>query len=213
VIDVVDNCARHKLATVPAILELPPGLDLQGQSLAQAAEKLDELGEKASVLQKVLPGSWSELQTLLQQVDLFAEIDPPAEVSGGQLHWLLRHGAYQLSADRGRKARLSQVTEGAATRWRLSLFQFNAYQRCEEVVERLELGEWLETAVQEAEEAVLARWPESRALIDKEAHWRKGAPTERQLEWLRKKGVPEPALAVMTKGEASALLDQFFSRR
>lgn len=213
VIDVVDNCARHKLATVPAILDLPPGLDLQGQSLAQAADKLETLGEKAAMLQGVLPGSWSELQTLLQQVDLFAEIEPPQEVSGGKLHWLLRHGGYQLSGSDRQKARLEQVTRDGVPHWRLSFYAWNAYARSDELVERIDLGEWLETAVQEAEEVVVARWPESLVLVDRNAHWRKQPPTERQLEWLRKKGVPEPALQIMTKGEASALLDQFFSRR
>lgn len=212
VLDVVDSCARHSLATVPAILDLPPGLDLQGQSLAKAAQALETLGEKAAVLQKALPGNWAELQTLLTQVDLFSGLTTPQEVSGGRMRWLAIEDGYQVGCGEKRWARLRQFSVEGGEGWWVRLEDYDEFNRCRRKVATAFVGQWLETAVSEAEKVVLDHWPESLRLNDREAKWLSDPPSEGQLRWLRKMDVPEAALASLTKGEASALLDKLFAQ-
>lgn len=208
VIDVVDNCHRHSLATVPAILDLPPGLNLEGKSLAQAAQALDEMGAKASVLQKVQPASWTELMTLLERVDLFA--DPPVELEFSAIKWLADLGGYRLDCGDGRQARL---IEDALGHWELLLTARGATNGSRALLWRQSFSGEMQEAVTAAERVLLEWWPKAELLIAKAARWHRDKPTEKQVEWLRKLGVEECVIEVATKGQAKDMLDRLFSRR
>jgi len=213
VIDVVDLCNRHSLATVPAILDLPPGLDLQGQSLAKAAAAMDEMGAKAGVLQKALPGSWSELQTLLRQVDLFANIEPAMELQPAAFSWLSIPGGYQVGCGSGKTARLQQDELG---HWRLTLWLYDEDSRRKAPLgyaNRLELGPERIKAAMHAERIILQHWPQAGSVALREARWREAAPSDKQLALLRKLGQSDAVLASLTKGQASGLIDQLLSSR
>jgi superfamily II DNA or RNA helicase len=209
VIDVVDNCNRHSLASVPAILDLPP-MDLQGQSLAKAAAAIEEMGAQAAVLQKALPGSWSELQTLLTRVDLFASIEPPAELEGhSAFAWLGAPGGYRLDCGEGRQARVQEDALGALE---LLLTARSASPGGRALLWRQRLGTDLHAAMVEAEQVVGEWWPNCKPLVIKSARWHGDPPTDKQLHWLRKLGVEECVVETITKGQARALLDQLFAR-
>lgn len=71
VIDVVDNTRRHSLVTVPAILDLPPNLNLQGKTLRQAKTLMDKLGEHAAKsIREAKPQTFDDLVALIEQVNL-----------------------------------------------------------------------------------------------------------------------------------------------
>lgn len=213
VIDVVDNCARHALATVPAILDLPPGLDLEGQSLARAARAMDEMGAKSAVLQKALPGSWSELQTLLKSVDLFAGIETPGELEGARLRWLSIPGGYQVDCGEGRYALLKEDQRGG---WELRLTKYNPRVRARVLVHRCRPHEGpITDATRVAEQIILDYWPTAAGLAARigEAHWHGEPPTPRQIGFLRQQKYPESVLAVLTKGQAAGLISQFIAAK
>lgn len=207
VIDVVDNCSRHSLATVPAILDLPPSLDLEGQSLRRAAEAMEEMGERAAALQGVLPGSWSQLQTLLRQVDLFAQIDPAPEVNG-RMAWLAVPGGYQISC--GGNGRLARLTEDALGNWQLTLLHREQGDRSRIIDLRQQAGSALSAAVETAERVIGQWWPEADRLALKAAPWRGRPASEKQIGFLRRMNpdFPEEALAQLTTGQASAMIDR-----
>lgn len=210
VLDVIDNCQRHSLATVPAILDLPPSLDLQGQSLAKAAKALDEMGERAAVLQHALPGNWAEIQTIMEQVDLFANVEPAPELVTGRLAWLSVPGGYRLSFDQGRQANL---TEDALGCWTVTLTAWDGIHRCRARVAQHRCGDDRLIAVRRAEQVVLHWWPEVERLSLKAAPWRGQPPTEKQLALLRRLGQPESVLSALTKGTAGGLIDQLLAQR
>lgn len=213
VIDVVDNCDRHNLATVPAILGLPPGLDLEGNSLLKAAQAIDEMGEKAAALQGVLPGSWTELQTILRQVDLFAVIETPAMIreAGAAMHWLSTLSGYELSCGQG--GRRARMEEDALGHWTLKLSESTSVPGERATVMRQQLRGELAEAVMDAERRISEWWPDSGRVTLRDSAWRRDAPTEKQIHWLRKMDTPESVIAALTKGSASALLDQLWKQK
>lgn len=207
IIDVVDNCNRHRLATVPAILDLPPGLDLQGNSLLRAAQTLDEVGERAAVLQKALPGTWDELQTMLSQVDLFADLGTPEEMGETRFKWLRLPGGYGLSCSGGRHARLE---EDALGQWTLELSEGDSPARRQTLL-RVALGEDLAQAAEEAGRLAWQHWPADSQLLLREARWNANPPSDKQIHWLRKKGIAESVIEGLDRGQASALLTRLFN--
>lgn len=207
VIDCVDNCTRHNLATVPAILGLPPGLDLEGKSLVKAAQSIEEMGARAAVLQHALPGSWTELQTMLLQVDLFGAIETPQELAGARLRWLSVPGGYHVSCGAGKRAKL---TEDVLGQWEVTLSQ--AEENHWERLVTYHCGEELTEAVRLADDRVLLHWPSAGAVAGREARWLKDRPSEKQIEWLRKFKQPDNIIAALDKGQASGLLTQLFAR-
>ncbi|MFN3652583.1 MAG: DEAD/DEAH box helicase [Armatimonadota bacterium] len=209
VLDVVDACQQHSLATVPAILDLPPQLDLQGQSLRAAARKIEELGEKAAVLQSYQPELFSDIDTMLERVDLFAAVEPPQEVTDAncRLAWLkLGDSSYVIGCGRGREARLTRDLLGE---WTLEMSDAGG------VVSRGRLDP--ETDPQDAlarsDGAVLKRWSDAIAVAGRGMKWRQEPPSEKQVRCLRRMGYAAEVIATMTKGQASGLITQHFERQ
>ena len=206
VIDVVDLTTRHDLATVPAILDLPAGLDLEGRTLSEAAKGLDELGAAAGFLKDYAPKTFSELQTVLRQIDLFRCVEPAPEVRRvARLAWLSVPGGYYVScggADR-REARLERDALG---NWRLRLSALMAGRR--EVVEEKHLAAETPPALRAADAAVLGRWPDAQWVAGQHARWRKQPPSEKQTALLTRWGYSEEVIRTMDKGTASGVITQ-----
>ena len=71
-------------------------------------------------------------------------------------------------------------------------------------------------AFKTADAYVAQQHPDKIGLIDAKAEWRRDAPTDKQIEWLVKKGVFLSEAAIppsLTKGQASQMLDKAFARR
>lgn len=215
VIDVVDNCGRHQLATVPAILDLPPTLDLQGRSLAEAADKLEAVAERlgalaegqsaTEALQAYQPKLFHELDSLLEQIDLLAAATPE-EVRDARcrLAWVrMPDGSYYVECGGQREAWLSRDGNGA---W------FLLARHAGKVVKRgrAELGPDA-TDVQAlflADQSIRRRWPNAENLVSPDAPWRAKAPTPAQLRVLKQFEVSPEIVAQLTAGTASAVISQ-----
>lgn len=200
VVDVVDNCQKHSLASVPAILDLPADLDLEGKSLSQAADMLDELGEQAAVLATYEPQTYRELETTLQQVDLFARVEPPQEVKKlSRLAWIRLHdGSYLLDVDHNPR-RVARILPDMLGMYRCSL------QQGDEVRTHPQPAE-LHVAFQRADRAVERAWPDLVRRVVANAPWRYQPPTEKQVGLLRRLGYASEAISALNKGQASGLI-------
>lgn len=210
VIDVVDNCCRHSLATVPAILDLPPGLNLEGKSLAQAAQALEEMGSIAPLFQKVHPGSWTELQTILEKVDLLAGMIPPPETEGSAYKWRAALPGYRIDCHDGRRALLRRDDSG---RWELQLTAYGPSPDSRALLWRQSLAPEIEAALGEADQVIADWWPKAELLIARQARWHRDPPTDKQIQCLRRFGMEECIIEAVNKGEARDILDQLFARR
>lgn len=205
IIDVVDNCKKHSLATVPAILDLPPGLDLQGHSLTEAADKIDSMGAQAAVLADANPETFDEIVTMLQDVDLFARVDPPAEVvQSSDLNWLSIPGGYFLSCGDKRSAKITQDALGD--------YHLHMWDEDGELLP-MALDSEPGPSLKHADSIVLDIWPQSMGVVRRAARWRSEPPTDKQIGVLRRAGYSMPAIAALTKGKASALISQIMAQR
>jgi superfamily II DNA or RNA helicase len=214
VIDVVDNCRRHSLAGVPCVLDLPPSLDLEGETLTKAAKFIDQLGEVAAILtQENLPDTFSGLQTLLEQVDLFAQVEPPQEVKEHcSLAWVRLNAEHyfvecgSLQTHYGQKRAAAHLRQDLLGRWVLQLLEDQA------VVSGTTYEAELEPALEQADAFVRTWWPSVTRVAGQNAPWRRDPPTAGQLKLLQERGYDEQALAKLNKGQASSLISALMQR-
>jgi superfamily II DNA or RNA helicase len=216
IIDLVDVTTRHSLATLPTLLDLPCGLDLEGRSISEAAEALEELGARVSFLQDFAPDTFSELETVLEEVDLFANVEPPADVQAASaLAWLKVPGGLLLSCGGTGEQREAQLRQDALGDWhlRISVATATPSGPALHVLAKGRAGGSLAEALRRADAAVLDRWPEVRWLAGADARWRGDTVTTKQVNLLRKLGYEGKVVERMSKGQASGLIAQHFAGR
>jgi superfamily II DNA or RNA helicase len=226
VLDVVDNCDEHSLMTAPRLVDLPAGVDLEGEKLSKAREELDELGARAAHLEKK-PGKWREMHTKALEVPLFQVPQTPAEIAAaGALRWIGVPGkGYYLSCGDRREAWLSEDILG---KWYLRLVwpkvspKEMAEQKRFTTVEMLEktgvVGTNLIQAVKQAEVVIQRAWPGSAQLALRSAGWGHAEPSEKQISLIlkltrRQKIAGFDITQIKTKGQASDLINSLMAQR
>ena len=215
VIDVVDNCGRHQLTTVPAILDLPPDLDLQGRSLAEAADKLELAAERlgalsegktaAEALKAYQPKLFHELDSLLEQIDLLAAATPE-EVKDARcrLAWVrMPDGSYYFGYGGARDAWLSRDGNGS---WVLVMRQGDRVVKRGRAPLGAEAGPI--EALFLADNRVRRIWPTVEIPGAADATWRGQRPTPAQMRLLQQFQVAPEIIPQLTAGTASAVISQ-----
>jgi len=71
ILDVTDNCEKHKLMTTATLFGLPPRFDIKGKSATEAGNKFNEIQKKHPSVDFNGLTSFEELDTYLRTVDLF----------------------------------------------------------------------------------------------------------------------------------------------
>lgn len=209
VIDVVGNSEKHNLASVPAILGLPPKMDLEGKSVMQALDVFEGLDEGTQAALFARPTSFTGLTATLTAVDLLQELSVPEEISAvSKFNWL-KIGDDRYRLDCGgtdtEKKRTAFLSCDPLGEWTLTL-----KSSVREITEAV--GNELEKALQAADRLIRSTFADAAAVASTSARWRVDRPTESQLKWLRKKKVSEEVIARMNKGQASAMLSQLFDK-
>ncbi len=194
-------------ASVAGLVGLPPDFDLQGNSLFQAAERVEELEPaKKNVLFR-RQTNWEDLSTVLTEVDLIQELSIPEEVVGAsRLAWMkVGDGKYFLPCansmfEQDRSATIS-IDELGRLKLELKSSRLAPMQ--------VPLGEDLHRAFDEADGLIRLTWPDSGNIVKADARWRQKAPTDRQLAILRELGTTEAELAqIQTMGQARTLIER-----
>jgi superfamily II DNA or RNA helicase len=223
IIDVCDNTSKHNLATIPTILDLPPQLNLQGHSLMEAADAVDQLGENAQHLAEILTKAtgkekkadelqFDDLRTVLRQVDLLGKVQAPNPVANvSQYEWMPFGPAYRLSVGKGvagnRCAELCLSSEG---KWQLILTEGKEFISSTPLFHE----EWtIEQVISAADYEIEQTWPDTIFLAKSGTGWRTKKPTEKQIGLLRRFGTAESVISMMSAGDASKFIDERFSRK
>jgi len=224
VIDIVGNSERHSLGAKPqqgkakekapaslaGLVDLPPELDLEGHSVLEALALWEELDEQAQAAQFKRCTTFRGLTQKLQEVDLLEELTVPEEVAGvSRFAWLkIGNDHYQVGcgSSTSEQRRRAQLQSDPLGFWVLTLHS-------DMRDERFELGVELAAAFEKADSIIAREFEGAGAVASASAKWRSQPPTEKQLYWLKRKGVDEDIIARLNKGTASAMLDKLMGQR
>lgn len=195
VLDVVDNTARHNIASVPALLGLPADMDLQGNSLRAAANKFGSLDAMTQAALFKKPSTFDSLSTKITAIDMLGQMAIPDHLrSVARLSWLtLGEGRYLLSL--GDHCRVELCTDAIGD-WHGVLTRPNT------TAVIWSSGTDDRFAIQEAEDLVYDLFPDA-GRFSARARWKTDQPTEKQIAFLVRCKVPQEEINAMTRGDAS----------
>ncbi|RYG35949.1 DEAD/DEAH box helicase [bacterium] len=198
---------KTPIASAAGLVGLPPEFDLQGRSVFDAIDFVEELPPRKRAELFKRPIAFDELSTVLSEVDLLKELSMPEEIVGAsRLAWLkIGDGEYHLPCGRSSSEtnRYARIREDELGRWTLylksDLMDYGAIQ----------LGDDLAKAFDNADRMVHMTWPDCGAIVRADAGWREAPPTDRQRATLTALGVDDATMAlVATRGQARALIEQ-----
>jgi hypothetical protein len=225
VIDVCDNTSKHNLATIPTILDLPPQLNLQGHSLLETAVMVDQLGENAQHLTEILAKTtgkakkpeelqFDDLRTVLHQIDLLGRIQAPTPIKDwSNFDWVSNDSGYRLSVGRGANGiRSATVSKNHDGKWVLHLWEGKGLVHQLSLFQD-EVGGTLEKTIASADFEIERMWSDTVFLAKSGAGWKTRKPTDKQRELLKRFGIAESVIALMSAGEASKFIDDKFASR
>lgn len=206
VIDMADMTVGRKPTGLPTLMGLPPDFDCEGEDLLEVKQKYDALASK-------LPNEVARVRSVKDIADAWERIDlfmpPPINealleytsfvwMETGQEHYILNLGIDD------KENRENLRIEGNA------LGQYEVYFRRAGGEHLLGVCNSMEEAFQRSDKWVKANRADRMGLLSATAQWRKDSPTDKQIKYLRKFGVP--IVSDLTKGQASLILDELFKK-
>lgn len=204
VVDIVDNSARHKLAGLNALFDLPDSLDLGGNGAIEVFDQLERVSAEAPWLDLGRIEQAAELEHVAERIDLF-RFRPPEEIEPfTDFAWCAApDGGYRLNLADGEWISLTEDNLG---RWCASLE--NARDASMPMPEPM-------TDVHKALYAIdeLVRLQRSNCVkfLTVDAGWRESEPTKKQTDLLRRRGVPIPK--GLTRGQAAWMIAMLIRQR
>ena len=201
VIDLCDLTRKHSLATVPTIIDLPANLDLEGNSLEEAAKKMEEVGENINKRADVPRLTFDDLDALLREVDMLAQVDTPPDVQELSLYPWIREpgGGYYLDCGNAGAAMLRQSATS-------KLYYLHLMGPGGVIIEDVRaFTDNLADAFKKADFLIDFQFPTAKALR-RSAAWRKNAPSPKQIALLKRFHYSDAFLSTISAGQAGMLI-------
>ena len=201
VLDVVDSTIRHSLITIPTLLGMPAGLNLQGQSLVQSIKKIEEKLKEYPHLDFTNLKDIDKIDQFIEEVNLF-EVKFPQEVEKhSTFTWHPAYtGGYVLMLPDREEVRIQQ---NLLDKWEIrGIVKGKKYKG-----ERESMAE----AFSAADNLIREKIPECLTIVKREAEWHKLPPTEKQMKRIKKiyKGKQIPA--DLSRGAAHKIIGLYFA--
>jgi superfamily II DNA or RNA helicase len=219
IIDVVDNTDMHSLMTLPSLMGLPSGFNLQGGSLVAAAKKLEDLQEQNPNVDFTKLKDLQHADQYIEQVNMF-EIRFPEEVEkNSELKWYKSvDGGFVMRVPGPATNKVGEpITRGASGKVSIHENLLGKWEINGEIKDEKFKGvrDSMEEAFAAADHAVRDRIGGLVTLLNRKGEWH-GKP----LDWngkqagLLKKLYPGKAWpADLTKGQASFWIDKKLAKK
>lgn len=201
IIDLADATAGKKPVGLPTLMGLPPDFDSDGEDLTEIEKKFKELEDKAPA-EAARAKSVQDIAEAWERIDLFMP-PPPNEALleyTGFIWMETGQDKYVLNLPTTRE-RL--IIEGDA------LGRYTVKLKAEQETKTLGVCETMEEAFKRSDKWIQHHRDDQMTLLDNDAQWRVDAPSDKQVKWLKKFGVP--ITADLTRGQASMMLDKLFA--
>jgi len=207
VLDVVDLCGHHSLCTLPMLMGMPAGLDLQGHGLVEAAELIEAAQEEHDTIDFTKLKAIDNLKQYIEQVDIFAVRFPSEVTDNSEFRWVRAiDGGFVMKVPRpkmdstGTKSGRVRIYENVLGEWEID----------GRIKDKLFHGvrKSIEEAFGCADQQIRQRSPESVCLVNRSAAWMAKPVTPAQLKMLNRlyKGKVWPE--DFTQGQASFWIDK-----
>lgn len=139
---------------------------------------------------------------LLQEIDLFAEIEPPSEIAAVSANrWLRTPDGYVLDCGPHRLASL--IADRGEGTWRMRVTVGPG-----DVRESAPTPAPLERVVRSADAIIARHWPEAARFAGASQAWLTRPASPKQIGRLRRMGVPEGVLHGITASQASGMISR-----
>lgn len=195
IIDLADATKNKVPYGLPSTLGLPPDFDLDGADLSEVAQKFFELEEK-SPSEAATVRSIQDIELAWERIDLMRPPPTPEIVlEHSKFIWSQVGESYIISPVSGTQISITPHLLG--WEWK----EKNSKDQVGKVTETL-VG-----AFNQADKHILDNYPNECTLLSIESHWRGDPPTEKQIKFLRNKGIP--VTTDLGKGEASQLIQRW----
>lgn len=211
IIDFHDNTYRQKLQTTASLLGLQGALDFKGQDILEAREKINELLELAPSidLDKL---DLDKIDYAIEEVDLLSGLQVPTEIGNFTRYDWHRYDENTYRIGLGNDISLS-IKRTLTGQYEVSRVAYDKItKRTSEHVFPSGTRNTLEDAVRVSDAYIEQSYPDALALVATDARWRNQAPSEPQLELLRKMRVNEAVIQELDKGKASRLITKLINK-
>lgn len=215
VVDVVDITAKHELASVPALLGLPPRMDLQGRTITETANAMDELNAAGGGMAGRSAATFGDIRKLISEVDLLAQTVTPEIIKrSSRFAWIeLPGNEYVLdcgpTAD-GKGKRAAYLKKDALGHYVLK--RTTKYTGGEMPIEAVradvKVSREISQAIRDSDRMLVADWPTLGRYAARDLVYKQKPATPKQLEVLKKMRINVEAHPNLTAGEASTLITQ-----
>lgn len=201
IIDLADTTKNKKPIGLPTLMGLPPDFDSEGEDITAVKEKFKELESKAPA-EAARAKSIEQITQAWERIDLF--MPPPvnpALLEYTTLIWM-ETGSNRYVLNLPTSGERIGMEEDALGRYVVKL-KNNDEDRV------LGVCETMEEAFKRSDKWIQNHRADQIKLLDNTAQWRADRPSEKQIKWLKKFGVP--ITNDLTKGQASMMLDKLFA--
>ena len=195
VIDIADNSRMHQLPGLNDLFNLPSGLDLKGSDALKMEQEIERLAERFPWIDISRIHTPSDVKLAAERIE-FWDFGPPSELADFTPHtWHAVPGGYRLflSGDES-----LFVERDLLDAWNVELKSpsttMTLFHRAPD----------RETAIDFADNFVRTQRSDAERLVSRDAHWRGGAPTDKQIDVLRRNRIAVPP--GLTRGQAAQMI-------
>jgi hypothetical protein len=201
VIDVVDASSKHSLITLPTLMGMSAHMNLKGESVVKAIQKLEAAQKEHSQIDFSQLQDITELKTYIEQVNLFDIKYAPEVEQNSQLSWhQAPDGGFILLLPSREEIRVKQ---NILEQWEISgIISGQKYKGHRDTIE---------AAFKAADDLIYDKAAESLKLLRREEKWHSQPATVAQLNLLRKLYKGKPLPNDLDKGKASRLISSFLA--
>jgi superfamily II DNA or RNA helicase len=221
VIDVCDNAKRNTLVTLPTLVGLSPDVDLKGEDMVKAAEKMEELQSKYPSVDLSHLTDLSKVKAYVESLDLFSEPFTAEVTEFSRLKWMATaEDTYvlQIPEKRELQGQFARYLHEKLTIETNELDEYVLSITTTQTDKQLGVYSTLKEAFESADDVVVRCRSDRMALLTRTAEWHSRPASEPAKKMLRKLGKGNPVLmakidAGITAGECSNAINTLQARK
>jgi superfamily II DNA or RNA helicase len=209
ILDVCDNNKRCSLVTLPSLLGLNPEMDLHGESVTAAAEKIEELQEKYPTVDLSQLTDITKVDAYIESLDLFAAPYCEEVKNFSKLAWMgCSDGSYllQIPEKKELKGAFAQHKHEKLHITPTELEEFELSISAVGMEKKLGLYNSLQEAFASADEVISRCRPDRMKLLLRESDWHSNPASDPAKKLLRSLSRNKPLLKCLCPGQQSAML-------